>query len=173
VALTLSSWGFWSDVGTGNAFAFSFVAGVFALRGSRVGGLAYLALLMLVPRPVLLPLAVWLLWQNPSLRWPAAGIFVIHAVAVLATGYADDWMSAASSYAGAPEYDIGPTAWFGQWWLLIGIPLGVILTLRGFVGWAGLAVTPYLLPQFLLTPLWDLAITRRPTKPVGMGESPG
>ncbi len=50
----------------GNTFTFVVVAAAFALRGSRFGALAFLALTALMPRPVQIPLALWLLWTRPD-----------------------------------------------------------------------------------------------------------
>ncbi len=68
---------------------------------------------------------------------------------VLISGYAAAWMDAMLRY-NQPPFNIGPSFFVGLWWLILGIPLGIWLTLKGRVGWAGLAVTPYWLAQYLL-----------------------
>lgn len=156
IGLVLVTAAFWTDVAATNVFTFVFVAGVLALRGSRWGTLAYLALFLLMPRPVQLPLAVWLLWQRPELRMPFGVMFAVHGIAVLLTGYAGDWLYAMTSYGIRPAFNLGPTAWLGLWWMALGIPLAVVLARRGWVGLAGLAITPYLLTHYLLVLLWDL-----------------
>ena len=163
IGLVLVSYGFWFDAAQGNTLTFSFVAGALALGGSRPAGLVYLGLMVLAPRPILLPLAGWLLWQRPDLRIPAVVLFGVHSVVVLATGYAVAWLVAMVTYEPLwPGVNAGPTALLGRWWLLIGIPLGAWLTWRGRVGWAGLAVSPYLTPQYLIWPLLELAPRKKP-----------
>jgi hypothetical protein len=164
ILLTFLSWPFWHDVAEGNTMTFVFVAGALALRGSRRSSVAYLALCLLIPRPIQAPLAIWLLWKEPSTRLPFIGLFGIHAVAVIASGYAADWVSAMTSYGiegpALAIHSIGPPRWFGSAWLLIGIPLGLWLTMRGRLGLAGLSVSPYWLPIYLLVGLWEVIISR-------------
>ena len=161
ILLTLASWAFWTDAGAGNTFAYVFVAGALALRGNRWGVIASFVLFLLMPRPIQFPLVAWLVWQHRDLwRW-YVGLFVAHAVTVLATGLAFDWIGGMLAYGQEPEYDIGPTMWFGTAWLIVGIPLGLFLAWRGRVGWAALAMTTYLMPQYLLAPLWELVPQHR------------
>ena len=164
IGLTLMTWPFWHDVVQGNAFAFAFIAGAAALRGSRPAGIVYLALLLLMPRPVQLPLALWLLWKSSSLRWPFVLLFVAHGAVVLGSGYADDWWLAMTSYGingPAQAHTDGPPAWLGTAWLIVGVPLGFWLTTRGRVGWAGLAVSPYWLMPYYLMLLLELKVFRQ------------
>src|SRR5439155_14497406 len=86
--LTLASWPFWYDVETGNTVVFTFVLSVWALGGSRIAQLAYLALLVLIPRPVAVPVAAWLLWKEPDLRRPFGLICAAGIVPVLTLGAA-------------------------------------------------------------------------------------
>lgn len=153
IALVLLSAGFWTDVASANTFTFIFVAGVLAIRGNRWASIAYLALFLLMPRPVQLPLAAWIVWKMPELRWPAFALFAIHLAAVLITGYAQEWLLAMVLYGYSPAWNVGPTAIFGMGWFLVGAPLAGALTLAGRVGWAGLAITPYLIPIYLLMAL--------------------
>jgi hypothetical protein len=155
IALVLLSWGFWTSTASGHPFIFIFVAGALALRGSTLAGLAYLALTLLMPRPVQIPLALWLLWTMPTLRWPFVGMFAVHAVVVLLTGYAWDWVGTVVGHA-LPTGNWGPSAVIGLWGLAIGLPLGIWLGWRGHVGFAGLAVSPYWLPEYLMMSLLDL-----------------
>ena len=53
-------------------------------------------------------------------------------------------------------FNVGPTALIGLWWLLLGVPLGAWLFWRGRVGLAGLAISPYLLPYYLMMALLDI-----------------
>lgn len=156
IALVLLSWGFWIDTIGGNTFAFVFVAGVLALRSSRPAAIVYLGLCILMPRPIQLPLALWLLWSMPSIRLPTLALFAVHALAVLGTGYADEWLASMLRQTGPLAGDIGPTLLFGKAWLIVGIPLAVYLTWKGRLGWAGVAMSPYMLPAYWLMPLLDL-----------------
>jgi hypothetical protein len=155
IVLVLGSWAFWTDALVGNVFTFTFVAGAMARRGSRPAAFAYLALLLLMPRPVQIPLAVLLLWRTPALRWPFVGMIVLHAVAVVASGYAVDWTLAVAEFSAKPHFNIGPTHFVGTVWLVVGVPLAVLLFWRRRVGWAGLALSPYVQPQYLLMPFVD------------------
>jgi hypothetical protein len=141
----------WHDVIAGNFFTFGLVAGAFAISGSRTGALAFLALTLVMPRPVQLPLALWLLCHRPDVRVPFAVMFTIHAVLVLLTGEGAVWAEVliGSSSQVAAAYTIGPGAIIGSGWLLVGVPLGAALWLRNQPALAGLAVAPYLLPQYL------------------------
>lgn len=161
VALTLVTWGFWADALGGNVMVYAFVAGVLALRGHRMAKIAYVIMLVLVPRPVMVPLALWLLWKDSQLRVPAALIFLSHALAVLITGYAGAWIATMFAYGLAPPTNLGPVAFVGVSWFVVGIPLGVWLTWRGWTGLAGLAVSPYILPIYLLSILWDVVPKHR------------
>ena len=157
LALVLVSYSFWFDVAQGNTVSLAFIAGILALQGSRPAGLAYLGLLLLVPRPLMAPLAIWLLWHDRSLWRPFAMLFVLHAALVLVSGDALTWLGLMISYDLAPGITIGPSAWLGRLWLLVGIPIAAFAALRGNFGWAGLAMSPYITPQYPLMLLWELA----------------
>jgi len=153
ILVTASSWAFWWDTASAHAMTFVLVSGIAAMRGGRFGALVYLGLLLLMPRPVQVPLAVWLLWQDRSLWRPFAIMFFAHLAVVVASGLAPAWIVASVTYTATDGLGIGPTRLFGISWLFVGIVLGIWLTYRGHPGWAGIAVTPYLLPQYLLMPL--------------------
>ena len=156
VALTFLSWPFWVDTALGNTVTFAFVAGILALRGNRIAGIAFLAMLLLVPRPLQVPLALLLLFTQPALRWPFVGMFVAHGALVLVSGLGDDWVRAALDY-GRVVQSIGPPAWFGVWWFVAALLITPWLIARRWVGLAGLVVSPYWLPYYLFMPLVDLA----------------
>jgi hypothetical protein len=81
---------------------------------------------------------------------------------VLATGLGGAWLTQlfGSTEMVGSVFNVGPTAVVGLWWLLVGIPLGAWLFWRGRVGLAGLAVSPYLLPYYLMVALVDLPSSR-------------
>jgi hypothetical protein len=158
IALVLISYPFWFDVETGNLLTFVAVAGVAALRGSQTGAGLYLALFLLVPRPLALPLTVWLLWQRPEWRIPFAAMFLAQAAVVAALGLAGPWLAAlvSSSSEFRADLNLGPTAVIGFWWLVIAIPLAAWLTWRGRLGLASMAASPYWLPYYFLMLLLEL-----------------
>jgi hypothetical protein len=151
--LTLASWPFWYDVETGNILVLVVLAGAWALRGSRLAAGAYLLLLLLVPRPLMIPLAVSLLWTKPDLRVPFVIGAIVVGVATLATGWADEWvvaMLAAGDDVTNPS-NVAPSRLVGALpWMVVGIPLAAWLTWKGRLGLAGLAASPYWLPYYLL-----------------------
>lgn len=165
----LAAWPFWFDVQHGNLLTFAVLAATWALRGSRVGSYAYLGLTLLTPRPLLMPIAGWLLWRHPELRVAFVAMFALHAVAVLATGWGAGWLDqlVASTEEVYSIWNLGPSRLIGLWWPVVGVPLGVWLTLRGRLGLASLAVSPYWLPYYLLFLLVDLpgALPRRRPSP--------
>ncbi len=165
IALALLSWGFWTSTASGAPFVFVFVAGALAFKGSRPAAVVYLLLTLLMPRPVQIPLAAWLLWRAPELRWPFVGLFAIHALIVLASGYAFDWFGELAQHAEPGIGNYGPTAVLGLWWLLIGIPLGAWSWWRGKPSLAGLAISPYWLPEYLMMALIDLVPMAWPADP--------
>jgi hypothetical protein len=153
---------FWADVYEGNILTFAVVLAVLALRDSRAAGLVYLALVVLVPRPLFFPVAAWLLWQHPSLRWPAVGIFVVHAIGVLITGYGSEWLQRlVTSGDEIALHNAGPSALIGAWWIPIGLALAVLLTWRGRLGLASLAASPYLILYYWIFGLLEFVPVRR------------
>lgn len=167
--LVLASWPFAFDLQLGNLMTFILLAGAWGLRGNRPAALIFLALTLLAPRPLVVPIAAWLLWQQPRLRWPFVVLFVVHAGLVLLSGWTDEWVVrlVTSTDEIGSAFNVGPTALIGPWWFLIGLPLGAWLFWRGWVGLAGLAVTPYVLPYYLMLGLLRARgdRTMRPARP--------
>jgi hypothetical protein len=170
ILLAASSFPFWLDTLMANTFTFSAVSGYVAWRGNRWAAVAYLALVVLMPRPVQLPLAALLLWRDRWLWLPFAAMVAVGLVTTLASGYTADWtrvlMGIGAEYP-SPEFNLSPSRILGPAWLLAGVPLAAWLTWRGRPGWAGLAMSPYLVPQYLLILLLDArpALRRRPWLP--------
>lgn len=159
ILLTLMSMPFWLDAVLGHTTVFVLVTGAAALRGSRTGTLTSVALFLLAPRPVQAPLLVWLLWKQPDIRVAVGVMASGMAVVTLASGYTTEWIAATTSMTSryldnAANYS--PTRWLGLAWLLIGAPLAAWLTRKGRVGLAGLALAPYVLPQYPLLLIWEL-----------------
>jgi hypothetical protein len=157
--LGLVAWPFWQDAGVGNVLIFVVLAAWWALRGNRWATWAYLLMVLLMPRPLMLPVAAWLLWQDRSLWLPFACFAAASVLGAFATGYGFEW-AGVLAHAGAVDmanpYQIGPSLLIGSAWLLIGIPLAAVLTWRGRLGLAALAASPYWLPYYLLFGLLEL-----------------
>ena len=150
--LLLVSYPFWADVINGNLMVFVLLAAAWAYRGNGVAMAVYLGLCVLIPRPIILPLAAWLLWRRPASRWPLVGILVIVALTALGTGYLPDWIDSLQA-SGVQEisndFNLSPSHLLGPAWVIIGLPLAIWLTRRGRLGWASMAISPYLLPYWV------------------------
>lgn len=160
--LTLISWPFWFDVEAGNLLTFTFVLAAWALAGRGWATGAFLILALLVPRPLVVPLVVWLLWTQPAWRIPFVALFGVHALGVALTGWGPTWVAAllASTAETSSALNFGPSRIIGVAWVPIGLALAAFLTWRGRVGLASLAASPYWLPYYFLMPLLD--VRRRP-----------
>jgi hypothetical protein len=163
------SFPFWMDLLWGNVFTLVFVAAWWALRGNRAGVLAYIALTLLMPRPVQLPLLAWLLWKEPWVRVPFVALFLGHAGLVLLSGVGQEWVTALVSSASESNMasNFGGSRLFAGW-LIVGVPLSLYLFLRGRAAWAGLALSPYLLGQY-----WLFALLPRDLRPLRVREVVG
>lgn len=156
--IVLVSWPFWSDVMTGNLLTVIFLSAVWALRGSTVGTLTFFAFSLLIPRPLLLPTVLWILWRRTEWRWRFAAMFAVHTLAVWWTGLGPTWIETVlTTGPGLQELviNLGPTRFLGYWWMVVGVPLGAWLFWRGHVGWAGLAISNYVWVYYLYFMLPD------------------
>ncbi len=162
IAITLLSWPFWYDVELGNLLTFGFVLAVLAIRGSRWATLGYLALCLLVPRPLMAPVALWLLWQRPWVRGPFLVAGLAQIVILAAIGQLGPFLAALLAISGdvANATNVGPSRLVGSAWLIVGLPLAAWFTLRGRLGLASLAVSPYWLPYYFLFGLLELSPPR-------------
>lgn len=162
ITASLVSWPFWYDVETGNTMVFVLLAGAWAIRGNPVGIGAFIALTVLIPRPLMLPVLIWILWTVPAWRGRFAVIFAIHAALVLVSGWGAEWMA---ELLWTPEIhhspsNVGPSRFIGLWWMVVGLPLAAWLTWRGRLGFASLAISPYLLPYYLIMGLLEVVPKR-------------
>ena len=101
---------------------------------------------------------MWLLWKRPDVRLPFAALATVTVVFAIASGYLVDWLSVLVAIGRTNDIhfaNLSPTKWIGPAWLVIGVPLGAWLTLKGNVGLAGLAISPYILPAYPLALLWE------------------
>lgn len=151
VAVALLSWPFWVDVMFGNVLTFVFVAAWLALSGNRYATWAFYALTVLIPRPLMFPVAVYLLWKQPESRVPLAVIFVAHALLVVWSGLGDEWIGrllVANEMEHVANFAL--SRFIGSWWIPIGLALAAWLTWKGWLGLASVAAQPYLLPYYFL-----------------------
>lgn len=144
-----TSWPFWFEVDIGNAVIFQAVAGYMALRGYRAAEVAWLALAVLIPRPLVLPVTAWLVWQRPHTR-PLFAL-ILGAGLLSAVPY-PEWFARLTTSGGdmANAWNLAPSRWIGWWWLGMALPLAGWLTWKGRLGFASVVVSPYILPQYLL-----------------------
>jgi hypothetical protein len=161
VVACLVSYPLWFDIQTGNIMIFVAVAAIWAARGNGPATALFLALTLLVPRPLMLPLAVWLLWQRPAWRLPFALFLIGHTLVVAASGYGPAWIAALLTIG--PEltsaFNFGPSALIGVLWIPMGTLLAVWLTMRGRLGLASMAISPYWLPYYFLMLLLEFRTT--------------
>lgn len=157
--LALASFPFWADLQNGSLIIFVVLAAWWALRGSRAGVIAYVALFALMPRPLMVPVLGWLLWQRTDARWAllAAGGGVV--LSALALGQLGPWIGRLLETGGAQmasSFNLSPSILIGVAWLPIGTVLAVWLTLRRHFGLASLCASPYLLGYYYLFAVLEL-----------------
>lgn len=152
------SWPFWFDVGVGNVMAFVFVAAWWTQRGNRSATIVFLAMSLLMPRPLMLPLLVWVLWHRPWTRWAFAALAVLIGAATMATGLADEFVGRILSTGSELNYvlNLAPSRWIGGWWAPLAVVLAAWLTWKGRIGLASVTVQPYLIPNYLIMALLDM-----------------
>ena len=160
ILLVAVSWPFWSDAINGSTLTFVAVAASLAIGGNRPATVTYFVLCSLMPRPLMLPVLVWLLWQRPETRaWFAAIAAGVLAWSVIG-GHALEWIVRLATTTNSEmviEYNFGPSAWIGFWWVPIGLALAVWLTWRGRLGFASLVASPYWFGYYLVMLLLEVA----------------
>jgi hypothetical protein len=158
ILLTAASWPFWVDLRTGNLLTFAFVFAVLALRGNRLAIATYLGLFLLVPRPVMAPVALWLLWRRRETRIPFVLAGVAELAIVAAMGQLGPWANALLNSPGdvTNPINFAPSRFIGTAWSLIALPIAALALWRGRLGVASLAATPYLFPYYLLFAFLEL-----------------
>lgn len=157
--LALASWPFAIDLQHGALITPLVCVAAWGLRGSRAAAFTFLVLALLSPRPLMLPVAAFLLWRQPALRLPAIGLAIAYAIGVALTGYGDDWITMLAT-SGLDMYgtplNLSPSRFLGGAWIPIGLLLAALLTWRGHPGFAALVANPYVLPHYLLFALLEL-----------------
>lgn len=164
VVACLITYPLWFDIQTGNIMIFVAVAGFWALRGNPLSTALFLGLTALVPRPLMLPLAIWILWSRPAWRRPF-GLFLIgHIAVVAATGYLEAWIGSLFTVASelTSDFNYGPSRFMGVLWVPIGALLAAWLLTRRRLGLASLAVSPYWLPYYFLMLILEFVAIPKP-----------
>jgi hypothetical protein len=162
ILISVACFAFWVDVAMGNVVTFGFVLAYMALSGRRHGAVAFTVFALLVPRPLYIPLLVWLWLRQPTeRRWMVAAAVVI-GVLTLATGYAGSWFEILRDSTGdiANATNMAPSALIGYAWVPVGIVLSILAFRRGWIGTASLLFSPYWLPYYFQMVVLDLI--RRP-----------
>jgi hypothetical protein len=167
--LALVTFPWWWDVALGNELGLELLFAAWAVRGHGWAIGTTFVVALLVPRPLIVPLVLWLLWQYPAWRVRFVAIVVLVGAATLATGQAGEWLAGMGRTAGDVNHywNMSPSRFLGFAWLPIGAALAVVLVRRGYVGLACLAVSPYLLPYYLMFALLD--IRPRAQAPAALG----
>lgn len=167
--LVALSYPFWFDIGSGNLVVAVFAVTWCAAQGQRWAVWTFLVLTVLMPRPLMLPTLVWLLWQRPEIRWPFAGIVLVHGLAVMATGLGDEWLAVliahGPSQVAENPYNLSPSAWLGMAWMPFAVALAAWATWRGHLGIASLAASPYWMHNYLIFAFLELVRPARRGSP--------
>lgn len=166
--IALLAWPFWAAAMGVSFIPIIVAAGWRALDGSRTGALVYLAFAVLIPRPLMLPVLIVLLYRHSWVRWAFVAMALGVAAYALAVGQLDDWVVRLLEVPAAQPYNVSPSQLIGRWWVPIGVALAALLAWRGWYGLASLAISPYLFSSYLLFGLLDLrraSLQSRTAKP--------
>ena len=118
-----------------------------------------MGLVLIMPRPLFFPVAVWLLWKQPAIRVPALGLLLLTVARVAWSGLGAEWIGRLASTGAELRHaqNLAPSHWVGAVWVPMGVFLAVFLMWRGHLGLASLAASPYLFGYYLLFGLLELA----------------
>lgn len=156
--LALASYPLWFAIHAGSVIVLVVMAAYWALRGRWWAIGAFLILALLIPRPLMIPIVIWVLWKESGWRIAFVILFVVHAGLVAATGYLDDWVTMLLA-TGAQEiesvFNVAPSAIIGPAWVLVAIPLALWAFRTQRPALSGLLLQPYWLPYYLMILLAD------------------
>jgi hypothetical protein len=144
----------------GNILTLIVVAAWWALRGNRLGILSFLTLTALVPRPIMIPVLIAILWHRRWARFAFGAIVIAVVGASVYAGQLDDFVArlVVATQEMSSIWNIAPTRIMGTLWIPIGAALALLLYRRGWVGTAGVALAPILFPYYLLFVLIDIPV---------------
>lgn len=169
------SFPFWFDLRAGNVTTVMAVLAVLSVQGRGWAQAGYLAIAVLIPRPLMVPVVLWIVWRRRA-WWPwLIAAAVLYAAATWATGWLDEWFAVLGSVSAGLEGKtfLGWQRWLGEWWWAVAVPLAAMLMWWGRLGLASIAISPHIVPYYWLFLLLEVppnpAETRR--SPVG-GASP-
>lgn len=157
---------FWLDISTGPTFLPFTVFAILGLRGEFWAKLAFVALAVLIPRPMALPILGWFLWHDRQLWWPSIAMAVGLAAGAVATGWADEWLAEVINIAQDEVREfpvVSPAAILGPWWILL-VAFGAWLATLRRLGFAALAFSPYWNPGYLIVLLLEFDFVTRPRR---------
>jgi len=154
----------WHDLALGNVSVFTVaVLAVLLVRRDGVGGIAFGLLLLLAPKPHLLPLALWLAFRRPRDTVAAAATLGVGVVAGVLVFGPDPWLQWLGTFREPLEREftanIGFSGLLGQAGVVIGVAAAVVigaaaLARRGDIGLglslvAGVVLGPYTFVHYL------------------------
>jgi hypothetical protein len=159
IAALLLTWPFWFDVRTGNTVTYVLIAAWLALSGNRWAIYVFYTLTLLIPRMIMLPVAVWLFWKHPETRKVGLVLFAVNAVLLLLSGQVDDWarhLAERSAYEMARDQNWLPSRWIGSAWTIGAVAISAVLLWYGRVGISALAASSYFHGNYVVFLLLEL-----------------
>jgi hypothetical protein len=113
---------------------------------------------LIVPRPLYIPILLWLWFKEPRFRRLMLGTAMVIALLTIATGFAWSWLQvlAQSGDEIANTLNMAPSRFIGYAWVPFGIAGMVWALRRGRIGLASLLASPYWLPYYFVMVLLDL-----------------
>jgi len=160
--LVLISYPWWYDIATGNLMVFVLLAAAWALRGSRVGIGAFLVMTVLIPRPLMVPLAIYLLVRHRAWRIPFLVMGAVVVATSLASGFTGPFIERLldSTSEVSMGVNMAPSAYLGLLWAPFGLALAILFAWFRRPGLASLAIQPYWLPNYLLMAFLEMPEVR-------------
>jgi hypothetical protein len=169
----------WHDLALGNVSVFTVaVLAVLLSRRDGVGGVAFGLLLLLAPKPHLLPLALWLLVRRPRDGVAALATLGVGVVAGMAVFGIDRWVEWIATFREPLERtftaNVGFSGLLGPAGVVVGVAVAVVvgaaaLLRRGDIGMAlalvsGIVLGPYTFIHYLsgLVVVVDPVLRSRP-----------
>ena len=169
----------WHDLALGNVSVFTVaVLAVLLARRDGIGGVAFGLLLLLAPKPHLLPLALWLLFRRPRDGVAALATLAFGVLAGIAVFGADRWVEWIGTFREPLERtftaNVGFSGLLGPAGVVVGVAVAVVvgaaaLVRRGDIGLglslvSGILLGPYTFIHYLsgLVVVVDPVLRSRP-----------